>query len=198
MRDLTPTSVKEKFLRIRHEYRGIAVGFRCDLVLLPNKKKAVREYLTHPGAIAVIPFLDSPGDVPLDEARVVMVQQYRYPVNKITEELPAGKLDGKESLLSCLDRELREETGFSSKKFHKLLSYWPTPAFANEIIHVFWAEDLKKGKMSPDEDEFLSVSIQTFGNLLKKIKEGKIQDSKTMLGLLAFSQFAKSSSGKGR
>jgi len=183
--------VKEKFLKITHQYQGVAVGFRCDEVLLPNKNKAVREYLTHPGAIAVVPFLDSPLKVPLMKARVVMVKQYRYPVNEITEELPAGKLDGKESLMSCLKRELKEETGYSAKRYKKLLSYWPTPAFANEVIHIYWADGLTKGKMQLDDDEFLSCKIDTFGNLLKKIMTGKNHDSKTMLGILACAQYFK-------
>ena len=190
--------MKEKFLRVKHSYVGKAVGFRSDEVLLPNKKKAVREYLDHPGAIAVVPFLDSPRKVPLKDARVVMVRQFRYPVHTITFELPAGKLDKGESPLRCLGRELKEETGYRSKKFHKLLSYWPTPAFANEVIHIFWAEDLIKGEMSPDEDEFLSVTVKRFGELLEMIRKGKIRDSKTMLGLLAFAQYFKISSGRDR
>lgn len=170
-------------------YRGRAVGFRCDEVLLPNGNKGVREYLDHPGAVAVIPFLDSPFKVPLEKARVVMVRQYRYAVGEVTEELPAGKLDGNENLMACLKRELKEETGYTASRFEKLLTYWPTPAFANELIHIFWADGLKSGRMSPDDDEFLARSVDTFGNLMKKIKTGKIRDSKTMLGLLACAQF---------
>lgn len=183
--------MKEKFLKINHQYQGKAVGFRCDEVLLPNRRKAVREYLTHPGAVAVVPFLDSPKKTPLMKARVVLVRQYRYPVGEVTEELPAGKLDGKESLRRCLGRELKEETGYRSKKFHKLVSYWPTPAFANEVIHIFWAENLESGAMSPDEDEFLAVTAEPFGSLLKKVGQGKIRDSKTIIGLLACAQFFK-------
>lgn len=177
--------MKEKFIRTLVRYKGKAVGFLCDEVRLPNGKKAVREYLDHPGAVAIVAFLDSPLRTPLMDARVVMVKQFRYPVGRMTEELPAGKLDGKEDLKSCLARELKEETGYSARRFKKIISYWPTPAFANEIIHIFWAEGLKKGKMSPDEDEFLSRSVDTFGRLLKKVMTGKIRDSKTMIGLLA-------------
>src|SRR3989344_4753666 len=117
----------EKFLRTSVLYRGRAVGFRCDEVLLPNGKKGVREYLDHPGAVAVVPFLDSPFKVPLERCRVAMVRQYRYAVGEVTEELPAGKLDGKEDLHACLRRELKEETGYTARKFQKILSYWPTP-----------------------------------------------------------------------
>ena len=180
--------MREKFIRTTVHVQGKAVGFRCDEVRLPNGKTAVREFLTHPGAVAVVPFLDSPFRVPLLSARVVMVKQYRYPVGEVTEELPAGKLDGKENPRACLKRELKEETGFSAGRFRKLLSYWPTPAFGNEVIHIFWADGLKKGRASPDEDEFLSRSVVTFGNLLKKIKAGRIRDSKTIIGILACTQ----------
>lgn len=181
--------MKERFLRINHHYKGKAVGFRSDQVLLPNKKEAVREYLDHPGAVAVVPFLDSPFKTPLMKTRVVMVKQFRYPVSEITEELPAGKLDKKENLNNALRRELKEETGYSASRIKKLISFWPTPAFANEIIHIYWADGLKSGKMKPDDDEFLSCSVDTFGNLLKKIEKGKIRDSKTIVGLLACAQF---------
>ena len=181
--------MREKFLKILHSYKGKAVGFRSDEILLPNKKKAVREYLDHPGAVAVIPFLDSPRKKNLLKCRVVMVKQFRYPVGEITEEIPAGKLDKKEKLEKCLVRELKEETGFTAKKFGKLVSYWPTPAFANEIIHIYWAEGLTKGEMSPDEDEFLACKTETFGNLLRKVQTGKIRDSKTIIAILACTQF---------
>ncbi len=182
----------EKFLLNRFTYQGSGAGFKCDVVTLPNKKTASREYLTHAGAVAILPFLDSPKKVPLLKCRLVLVEQFRYPVRKITEELPAGKLDGNEPLLKCLSRELKEETGYSSKKYHPLLSYCPTPAFSQEVIHIYWAENLIQGKSHPDEDEFLRVKIDTFGNVLKKIQQGKIRDSKTVIGILAYSVFYKS------
>jgi len=181
--------MREKFSKINFLYQGSAVGFRCDEIILPNKKKASREFLTHRGAVAVIPFLDSPKNKPLLKCRIVLVEQFRYPVRRITEELPAGKLDKKESLLKCLERELKEETGYTTNKFHHLLSYEPTPAFSQEVIHVYWAENLKKGKSCPDEDEFLRTKIVTFGETLEKIRKGKIRDSKTVAGILAFAVF---------
>ncbi len=166
-------------------YEGSAAGFRCDEIILPDGKKAQREYLTHPGAVAVVPLLDSPYRTPLAQCRVVMVSQYRYPVHRTTEEIPAGKIDGKEPLAKCLARELKEETGYSTKRFRRLISYWPTPAFSNEMIHIYWADSLKKGKSSPDDDEFLEVKTETVRSVLAKIRKGKIRDSKTVIAFLA-------------
>ena len=176
----------EKFISNRFTYQGSGAGFKCDVVRLPNKKTASREYLTHAGAVAILPFLDSPTKVPLLKCRIVLVEQFRYPVYQITEELPAGKLEGKEAPHKCLIRELKEETGYTTKKFHHLISYWPTPAFSQEKLHIYWAESLSSGKSKPDEDEFLKVKIDYFGNVLKKVQEGKIRDSKTVIGILAF------------
>ena len=181
----------EKFLKTHFYYGGAAVGFKCDEILLPNRHKAWREYLTHPGAASVIPFIDSPKKFSLHQCRIAMVQQYRYPVHQLTEEIPAGKLDKNESALNCLRRELKEETGYSTNKFHFLTSYWPTPAFSDEIIHIYWAENLKKGKSQPDDDEFLQVQIETFGNILKKIKKEKIRDSKTVIAILSFAEYCR-------
>src|SRR5262245_24481644 len=100
--------MKEKFLKRKFMFQGVAIGFRCDEVLLPNKKKASREYMDHPGAAVILPFIDSPRTHSLDKARIILVKQYRYPIAQVTEELPAGKLDPNENLKSCLSRELKE------------------------------------------------------------------------------------------
>lgn len=188
----------EKFVSTQFIYQGRAVGFRCDHVALPNGKRAVREYLTHPGAASIIPFLDSPREKPLEQCRIVMVTQYRYPIRMRTDELPAGKIDPNESVEKCLVRELKEETGYTASKYHHLISFAPTQAFSDEIIHIYWTDRLKKGKSSPDEDEFLSVKIETFGQVLAKIRSGKIKDSKTIIGLTAFAVFFKAPARKVR
>src|ERR1051326_7323418 len=113
--------LKEFFHRRHHFFKGKAVNFRVDQVRLPNGKKATREYLDHPVAVAVIPLIG--------KNKVVMVRQYRHPVGEITWELPAGKLAKGESPLPCVRRELQEETGYTARRIKKLLSFWPTAAF---------------------------------------------------------------------
>jgi ADP-ribose pyrophosphatase len=167
----------EKFVSKKTIWSGRAVDFRVDTVKLPNGKLATREFLDHPGAVGIVPFLD--------KNHVVMVRQYRYPVGEVTLELPAGKLDKGESVLTCLKRELQEETGYTALKITPLIQYWPSPAFANEVLHLYVAEKLVPGKMNTDEDEFLQCVIVPFKKALAMVKRGEIRDSKTVVGLLS-------------
>jgi ADP-ribose pyrophosphatase len=167
----------ERFVSKKTVWRGRAVDFRVDTVRLPNGKLATREYLDHPGAVGIVPFLD--------DGRVVMVRQYRHPVGVVTLELPAGKLDPRESVRACAKLELKEETGYTARTLTPLLQYWPTPAFANEILHMFKAEGLKSGRAHTDEDEFLECVALPFKSALDLVRRGKIKDSKTVVGLLA-------------
>jgi len=167
----------ERFVGKKTIWRGRAVDFRVDTVRLPNGKKATREYLDHPGAVGVLPFVD--------RDTVVMVRQYRHPVGEVTLEMPAGKLDKGESALSCVKRELREETGYTARKMRPLLRYWPTPAFANEILHLYVATGLKAGEMKTDDDEFLHCVTVPFKKAVRMALNGEIKDSKTIIGLLA-------------
>ena len=104
----------ERLHKRRNIFQGRAVGFNVDEVILPDGKKATREYLAHPGAVAVIPFLDP--------RTIIMVRQYRHPVGRVTWEIPAGKLAKGENPLSCVRRELEEETGYRAAKVKKLVS----------------------------------------------------------------------------
>ncbi|MCG3205318.1 MAG: Methanol dehydrogenase activator [Elusimicrobia bacterium] len=171
-------NLREKYIKRIKEIQGRAVGFRIDQVQLPNGHVANREYLNHPGAVAVLPIV-APG-------RIIMVRQFRHPVGEITLEIPAGKLDKGEMPLTCVKRELEEETGYKAGRIKKLLSFWPTAAFANEVIHVYVADKLFKGRFNPDEDEFLSCKVYSLKTLLRSIQQGKIKDSKTIIALLAY------------
>jgi len=167
----------ETFVSKKTIWRGRAVDFRVDTVRLPNGKTATREFMDHPGAVGVVPFAD--------KNTVVMVRQYRHPVGEVTLELPAGKLDKGENALSCVKRELREETGYTAKTIKRLVEYWPTPAFANEVLHLYIATDLKPGKMNTDDDEFLQCVLVPFDKAVALALNGEIKDSKTIIGLLA-------------
>lgn len=175
----TVSHLTEKLIRKQRLYRGNVVDFRIDRVRLPDGKPAVREYLSHPGAVAVLPLLD--------RDTVIMVRQYRYPVGRVTYEVPAGKLARGERPLPCLKRELREETGYTARRIRRLLSYWPTPAFSDEILHLYLAEDLVPGPHSPDADEFLEVAPVPLARALGWVRSGGIRDSKTVIALLAYS-----------
>lgn len=170
-------SFVETCVKKREVYRGDAVSFRVDRIRLPDGKLAQREFMDHPGAVAVVPLLP--------RGRVVLVRQYRYPVAETTYEIPAGKLSKGENLRACVRRELREETGYAARSIKPLLDYWPTPAFANELIHLFVAKELTEGTMAPDDDEFLSAEVVPFSRALGWVASGRIRDSKTALGLLA-------------
>lgn len=174
----TPMRMKERLVRRRQVYRGRTVDFWVDTVRLSTGRTAPREYLGHPGAAAVLAF-DQRG-------RVVMVKQYRHPVGRVTYEIPAGKLDGKERPLACVKRELQEEAGFRARIVTPLLRYWPTPAFSNEVLHLFVARGLTPVAASPDEDEFLSRVFIPYSRALRWVLTGRIQDSKTVIALLAW------------
>lgn len=167
----------ETFVSKKTVWRGNAVNFDVDTVRLPNGKLATREYMSHPGAVGVVPFLD--------KETVVMVRQYRHPVGEVTLELPAGKIDPRESILTCVKRELAEETGFSARKITPLIRYWPTPSFADEVLHLFVATGLMAGSVNTDEDEFLEVVHLPFKKAVELVRQGKILDSKTVIGLLS-------------
>jgi len=171
----------EKAIHRRCLHRGATVSFWSDRVRLPGGRSAIREYMGHPGAAAIIPLFDSSVSNP----RILMVQQYRYVVGELTCEIPAGKLDSEESAVSCARRELEEETGYRARRVKKLISFWPTPAFNNEIIHIYTAEGLYKGKFNPDDDELIQPEIMTLKQITRKIESGDIKDSKTIIGIYA-------------
>ena len=169
----------EKKLKSKEIFKGKAVGFNVDTIILPNGKTAKREYLTHPGAVAILPVLKN-GDV-------VFVKQYRYPIRKVTYEIPAGKLNNKkDNFLKRAIAELKEETGYSAKKLNHLIDFWPTPAFSTELLKIYLATDLKAGKAMPDEDEFLKIEFIPLDKAMRMIKTGKIKDSKTIIALQAY------------
>jgi ADP-ribose pyrophosphatase len=169
---------RERFNKILHVYKGSAVGFRADRIRIPGNKLAQREYMTHYGAVGVLAF-ESP-------RKILLVKQYRYPVQEFTYEIPAGKLAKGEDPLACVKRELEEETGYRAKSIKKMLTFWPTAAFSTEVIHLYVATGLIATRANPDEDEFLELVRVPPPQLERWMRSGKIHDSKTLIAYLAW------------
>lgn len=169
-------NLEEKMLKSEHVFDGQLLKVRKDRVTLPNGKEAVREWIEHPGAAAIVPVLS--------DGRIVMVKQYRYPMGKVTLEIPAGKLDPDEAPINCAIRELEEETGYTAHKIEYITSIGTTMAFSNEVIHLYIAENLESGEQSPDEDEFINTAIFTREEIDQMIQSGQIDDAKTLVALL--------------
>jgi len=169
---------RERFRKTLRHIKGKATGFRIDEIFLPDNRLRTREYLTHPGAVGVLAF-ESP-------TKILLVKQFRYPMGVFTLEIPAGKLAKGEDPGDCVRRELEEETGFVASKIHKLVSYWPTAAFSQEVIHLYIAEGLRPTRMNPDDDEYLELLRVSPRQLERWIRAGKIRDSKTLIAYLTW------------
>lgn len=146
-------------------------------VKLPNGNLALREVACHPGASAVVA-LD-------DQDNIILVQQYRAPIGRLTLEIPAGKFDHPgEDPLQCAQRELSEETGLMADSWRKLTVLETTPGFCNERIHIYLATGLKQGETHPDEDEFVATLRMPLKEAVAKVMDGTFRDGKTALAIM--------------
>lgn len=150
-----------------------------DTVRLPNQHLATREYVVHPGAVMVIPMLDTP-----EGLRLVLERQYRYPVGQVMTEFPAGKLDPGEDPWLCAQRELREETGYTARQWARAGVLHPVIAYSTEVIEIWFAKDLRAGDRLLDDEEFLDVFTATPDELMTWSQQGLVTDAKTLTGLL--------------
>ncbi|MDQ0287711.1 ADP-ribose pyrophosphatase [Desulfofundulus luciae] len=166
----------EKKLDSRVVYRGKILNLRVDTVLLPDGRTGTREVVEYAGAVAI---------VALNEKKeVFLVRQYRYPVGKELLEIPAGKIENGEEPLQCAQRELAEETGLRAKRWQPLCSFYSTPGFTSEKMHLFLARDLSQEGRHPDEDEFVQVVKVSLDEALAMLWRGEICDAKSTVGLL--------------
>ena len=154
---------------------GGMLTVKRDLVRLPNGNTSQREYVTHPGAVVIVP-LQSNGNV-------ILEKQFRYALHQVFIELPAGKIDAGEDILVTGQRELLEETGYSASDWIKLGHQYPCIGYSNEIIHIYLAQGLTAGKHQRDNDESLEVFEVPFEQCLRMIQNGEITDGKTIVAL---------------
>lgn len=167
--------MQERKLSSEMKFDGKLIKVTYDIADV-NGKEAWREVVHHPGASAIVA-ID-------EENRIIMEKQFRYALNDYLLEIPAGKLDKGEDPLVCAKRELEEETGIVASEWISLGTIATSPGFCNEVIHLFVAKGLSKGTIHWDEDEYVEVERYTFDELLQRIKEEKIKDSKSLSALL--------------
>jgi len=147
-----------------------------DSVRLPDGSSSTREYVRHPGAVMVIPMLE--------DGRLVLERQYRYPLQQVMVEFPAGKLDAGESTFACARRELLEETGYSAAEWARAGMLHPVFAYSTEFIDIWFARGLSLGERKLDAGEFLEVFTATLPELLEWCRDGRVTDAKTLTAVL--------------
>ena len=158
-------------------FDGIILHLYKDTVQLPNGKPATREVIRHVGAVGVIPVTD--------DGKVLVERQFRYPLNRVVTEIPAGKLDSfTEDRLSAAKRELEEETGYRAAEWITMGDYYPTPAYCDERITLYLAKGLSLGQRHLDEDEFLNFEFLPLPDLVEDVMAGRITDGKTQVAVL--------------
>ncbi|GBF12539.1 MAG: NUDIX hydrolase [Tepidibacillus sp.] len=165
----------EKTISSEKIYQGKIIQVKVDTVLLPNGKEAKRELVNHPGAIAVLALTP--------EDKIILVRQYRKPLEKTILEIPAGKLEKGENPLDCAIRELKEETGYIASNMTQITKFYTSPGFADEIIYLYKANSLEQGEAKPDEDEFIETVELSLDEALERIKTGEVIDAKTIMAI---------------
>ena len=165
----------------RRTYSGRVISVDVDTVVFPNGTTGELEMVRHPGASAVVPFLDDPGAA---DPRILLIRQYRYAAEGYLYEIPAGRLDPGEAPAECALRELREETGYSAGNVEILTTFYTTPGFTDERIHLFMATGLSSGSAAPESDEVLELECVPLSRALGMVASGEIIDGKSMLGIL--------------
>ena len=170
-RDLTEHPLESKIV-----YRGRLLQVQEDTVRLPDGKESRREYIVHPGAAVMLAMPDS--------ATVIMGRQYRYALRAHVYELPAGKIDAGETPLETAKRELLEETGYRAHEWRHLMTTYPVVGYSNERIELYLARNLEYVGHALDDGEFLDVFTLPLREAIDWVRDGRICEAKTVMGLL--------------
>ena len=165
----------------RRAYTGRVISVDVDTVRFPNGTSGDLEMVRHPGASAVVPFLDDPSE---HDPRIILIRQYRYAAEGFVYEIPAGRLDSGEEPEVCAHRELREETGYSAERLERLTTFYTTPGFTDERIHLFAGIGLTAGDSQLESDEILDLDVVPLSKAIGMIGSGELIDGKSMVGLM--------------
>ncbi len=173
---MNETEFIEETLVSEQVFDGCLLKVYADKVRLPNGRESVREIVRHPGAVVVIAVLDN--------GKLLFERQFRYPLQRVLLEMPAGKVDKGEHVLDTARRELREETGYRAATWCHLGAMHPCVGYADERIDIFWAQGLSFVGAEPDHDEILDVAELSVADALLAVRDGEITDAKTITALL--------------
>jgi ADP-ribose pyrophosphatase len=175
--------LEEETLSSRLIYEGRAVKLRVDTVKMPSGRKTTREIVEHSDCVAVVP-IDAEGNV-------ILVNQFRKPVEKELLEIPAGGIEPGEEPLDCVRRELREEIGYLPQKVDKLGGFYSTPGYCTEYLYLYLATDLVPSQLHAEDTENISLVRVPVSQILSLITSGRICDAKSIAGLLTFLEYDK-------
>jgi len=172
---------RAKILDTKVLYTGPVFGVRRDRLIEPGGVRVTRDVVTHTGSVVLLPLL--PGN------RILLVRQYRHAVGQFLWELVAGRIERGEAPLAAARRELMEETGYTARRFHKLLDVFPTPGFVSERMIIYSAEGLRAGRATPEEDERIEARAFTWRQVEAMLRSGKLRDAKSIAALLYYRCF---------
>jgi ADP-ribose pyrophosphatase len=167
-----------KTLASERKYAGKVFNLVVDRIEYASGNAGVREIAEHPGGAVVVPVLD--------DGRIILIKQYRYPIKKFIYELPAGKLESNEDPRHCAERELAEETGYSASSFDHLTSIYTTPGFCTEQLHIFLAQGLMKlevGQKLEEGEQGLSMEVVPLQQAVQMVVDKEIVDGKSIAGI---------------
>ncbi|UXR81528.1 NUDIX hydrolase [Staphylococcus sp. IVB6214] len=164
---------EEKTIEKESIYQGRIIDVEKHLVSLPNGETALREVVKHNGAVAVCAVTP--------EGKVILVKQFRKPLEQTLLEIPAGKLEPGEDRLSAAMRELEEETGYRAYTLQHIGDVYGTPGFSNELISIYFTDDIVKGEMNLDDDEFVETILYSLSDIENAVKNREINDAKTLI-----------------
>ena len=168
----------EKTLQTKEIFNGNIISLQVDNVLLPDGNESTREIVKHPGAVAIIAITE--------DNKIIFVEQYRKPLERSLIEIPAGKLEPNEQPEITALRELEEETGYTTNELDYITSFYTSPGFADEIMHIYHTDSITRLEkpVALDDDEFVEVHYLTFDEAKQLILEQKIYDAKTVYALM--------------
>lgn len=164
-------------------YEGKIFRVQRDAVIEPGGIRAERDIVVHPGSVVVLPIFK--------DGRILLIRQYRHAAGEFLWELVAGRKEPAEAPLAAARRELAEETGYTAKRFRRMMHVIPTPGFVNEWMWIFAAEQLTAGSARPEEDEKIAARVFTLKQAETMIQRGTLRDAKSICGILFYANFVK-------